>query len=421
MNVAFLQEMRDLVRDNWTGPPEKIVDTIINMIGGNPENAGSFAIGALVAYHFDEALSGQGSKEGRAKVHNIMVTVFEKLSPELREAFWEAMFGQLHSWDNRLTQVLGYRLIPNFAGELLAEFARRDYLPVGRVEKLVRTVKEVPQVSAFNTGIAVEAMREKLLKVPGVKEKMPFLTELWDEAVRLWKDLAQAMVKPHYVPIVEERDTTNPRCVKFGGVIPYLPESGAPMCRCGGGRMAHIASIYVGALPDEIKGLFREEDHDMLIRVALCTSCWIENNVTTFRGEELDRLCWAPDEVVNIGSPFNEPRVTTGFETVMSPPDYSLFNGELSDHPAVRKVADRSVIPFLLVSDVLELDHDGSTHAGGYPFYTQDSERPAEDSVLIFQFEESRASTGMWGDCGTAHLWLSQRDYGKLELTWACY
>ena len=60
------------------------------------------------------------------------------------------------------------------------------------------------------------------------------------------------------------------------------------------------------------------------------------------------------------------------------------------------------------------------TYLGGYPVFVQGDDQPP-GTVLLMEMEESEASTNMWGDCGTAQVWMTTGDdYGRFMMQFAC-
>ena len=67
----------------------------------------------------------------------------------------------------------------------------------------------------------------------------------------------------------------------------------------------------------------------------------------------------------------------------------------------------------LVASDMLDDSMDAKqhepTHLGGYPDFVQEFDQP-KGTVLLLEMAESEASTGMWGECGTAQVWMTTGD-----------
>jgi hypothetical protein len=179
--------------------------------------------------------------------------------------------------------------------------------------------------------------------------------------------------------------------------------------------MSHVASIYLGALPEPIQRLFPKDDLDTLVVFFSCQECYGDVATFAYRGEELDRLVLCLDGSVK----FNEPRVLLGWkEGQMYPPDWSdsMLGNAIECRFVFRDLYNHIKYQVSGVRSQPDL-----TWAGGYPVYTQNVEQPTVNSRLVMHFEEGQASTAMWGDCGTAHFWTEVgEDYGLFKMTWAC-
>ena len=65
---------------------------------------------------------------------------------------------------------------------------------------------------------------------------------------------------------------------------------------------------------------------------------------------------------------------------------------------------------------------NNGTYIGGWPEFVQDDSTPP-DSFLVINLSESKSSTAMWGDAGTAQIWMKNpiNDcFGELVTDWAC-
>ena len=63
------------------------------------------------------------------------------------------------------------------------------------------------------------------------------------------------------------------------------------------------------------------------------------------------------------------------------------------------------------------------TYLGGWPEFVQHDCTPS-DSFLVINLSQSCSSTAMWGDAGTAQVWMknqSNDSFGDLIANWACY
>jgi hypothetical protein len=220
---------------------------------------------------------------------------------------------------------------------------------------------------------------------------------------------------PAWVPLVRAGDSGTVRCIKFGGSMPHDPAAGYPLCPVCHVPVTHIMTLYVPLLPREVQEFFPDDERETVLVVGYCEQCWLEVPVQVFRGNEIDGLVMSAN-LGNHGRPCNEARVVVGWREEKSHPcgtgiEYMNLGG--------LKYRASS-----LWNDLMEKENEQAgegTYAGGFPNYVQDREQPTEASRLLFELSYSEASTYMWGDCGTAQLWMETgEDYGKFQVTWAC-
>ena len=245
--------------------------------------------------------------------------------------------------------------------------------------------------------------------------------------------MREHFLRKAYVPELVAGDTLNPRCIKFGGAIPYLPELGPPLCEECAVPMNHMFTVYVKLLPDEIQNVFPECDRECVIDCCHCGNCY-EDMLRQFYNDEIERLVWAPDgpdllagRLGNTtGRPFNDPMVWTGkfLELQDCVVDayyldewgWDLFHCGLSFNPdhvyrmAIHEIRQEDG----LTCDIFPV---WDTKFGGFPRYWQDPERPNKDSVLLMNYKQGPALTcGEYG-VGENNIWIDCSDGCKLIRT----
>ncbi|KAH0794071.1 cytoplasmic protein [Histomonas meleagridis] len=221
------------------------------------------------------------------------------------------------------------------------------------------------------------------------------------------ESLIEKSRKNCYFPVVEERDSTNPRDSKFGGRAPYLPNDG-PSCKKCGEQLDLIFSLYIKSLPEEIQQYFPEDERESVLVGNNCSDGDVPC-AYLYRKDEIDNLLYTNEE-----SNFNEHRVVVGWEKS------SMV--VTSDEEFQKVYPDLSKWDYLLVGSIIDdaEERGGGTYLGGYPVFVQSDEQP-EGTVLLLEMDESEASTNIWGDCGTAQVWMKTgSDFGEFEVTWAC-
>jgi hypothetical protein len=251
----------------------------------------------------------------------------------------------------------------------------------------------------------------------GITKEFPELFEGLRSDVALLREMVAdgRLEAPAFIPMVRVGDCRNPRCIKFGGLIPHERAAGYPICRACRVPVAHVLTIYVPLLPPGIQEMFPEGDREHVIVVCYCEQCSLQLPVFVFRDEEIDRLVMSPDHV-SFRRPFNEPRVVIGWKEARSRPDWGGVDQ--------LKISGMNYRPANVWNDLVEPEFNDSavgTYVGGFPRYVQDPARPTPSARLLVQMQQSRASTAMWGDCGTAQLWMETgENYGKFQVTWSC-
>lgn len=217
------------------------------------------------------------------------------------------------------------------------------------------------------------------------------------------------------VPNVKEGDTTNPRVSKFGGSYPYLPEEGTARCHVCNTDNISCCQLYVPSLPQFIQDYFPADKRDGLLVLSLCPECLGMDGYrcSYYQDDVLDKLVYA--YIKNSDYDGFEPRIVESWSETKCFPNISV-----------------DIYSTLLTSKFGDYDYDASdelnkennnpsgTYLGGWPEFVQSDETP-DGMTLLLEMEESEAATLMWGDAGTAQLWMSTgEDFGSFKLTWAC-
>jgi hypothetical protein len=377
---------------------ESLVAQLSAFIGDDPSLASGFAVFLLEEHYYAtdtlrQILKGvcrrQSSKNRTAIVRRILRWYIGYQDPQNDDD--QISTGLFSSWSSYL----------KFMGQL-DEFS----------DSLLRSVIDDPH-SHLASAVLFYMYIKKFHHVDGCPELFASFRSDF-EKVRAFI-ASGSLDRAAYVPVVSHRDCGNPRCVKFGGCIPHDPSAGYPLCPDCHIPLTHIMTIYAGSLPEELQEWFPPDERDTVLVVGCCAQCFQEVPVFRYRMDEIDRLVFSPNFA--IGRPFNESRVVEGWDKQMSLPSSSAL--EDLDIATVNLQYD----PFQIWDAVLEESSRvvRGTYAGGYPEYVQGSARPTPTCRLLFEFCESEASTGMWGDAGTAQLWMETGDnYGFFGVTWDC-
>ncbi|OHS95121.1 hypothetical protein TRFO_38638 [Tritrichomonas foetus] len=259
--------------------------------------------------------------------------------------------------------------------------------------------------------------------IPKLFERYPKLNELCPnvasnliEHQKIIKEILsdETIVLPYASPIVVIGDSCNPRISKFGGHIPHLPHEPKPLCNDCHGEYSMICQIYVPSTPQFFQNYFPPNRRDALILYFYCNNCYLNVKGKIYYGDDLDNLVYEYDKNFGYGT-FNEPRIVTGWsEGLMAP---------MRSNDIVREI-ERKYCCSQISCDLAEFnDQFGPkprTYIGGWPDFVQSDTTP-DNSVFLINFCESEASTAMWGDCGTAQLWIGKgKDFDALYADWAC-
>ncbi|KAH0793093.1 hypothetical protein GPJ56_002988 [Histomonas meleagridis] len=229
-------------------------------------------------------------------------------------------------------------------------------------------------------------------------------------------EIFKTTTKNCYAPIVEDKDSTDPRVSKFGGRAPYLPKDGkihkCPDC---GEPTSLVFSLYVPTLPEEIQNYFPEDERESVVAGFSCEYCYEGQHVIRYRGSEINELLY--DEI-DEEHEFNEHRVVTKWEQqqmIIQDTD-SL----VEIHPELTQDDIDLINDMIVDTDLEDLRKKPPTYLGGWADFVQGNDQP-EGTVLLLEMEESEASTNTWGDAGTAQVWMTTGDdFGDFTMRYSC-
>ena len=164
-----------------------------------------------------------------------------------------------------------------------------------------------------------------------------------------------------------------------------------------------------------MKNLF-PQNHEYVLVGYTCNSCYVAEDVQLYVDDEIDQLVY--DDVPSDVDVFNEPRTVIGWEKKFIYPTGLVDSGfDLPNRESYKKDE------LYFIEEILENKRNQSelcTYLGGYPCFVQGDDSP-KNHVLLLEMEESEASTNMWGDCGTAQVWMTTgEDFGSFIMQYAC-
>jgi len=220
--------------------------------------------------------------------------------------------------------------------------------------------------------------------------------------------------KTGFFPQCERLDSQNIKCCKFGGSFPVLRGSEAPVCEICGNQLELLLQVYVPALPDTILSLFPESKRENLYTIFYCTDCMESNqNLVSFE--------YTPDDFDELV--FVRPKADSKVESS----EFSMFEELLtyddtsnSFHEAFSSC---NMDGYEFETHMRQLrdsmPNGAKTFLGGMPRYEQGEQIPEGECVLLANIEDDCSFSMMWGDAGSAQLWMKLIDeQPKFILIW---
>lgn len=224
-------------------------------------------------------------------------------------------------------------------------------------------------------------------------------------------------------PSVVIGDSNNPRISKFGGSQPFLPDDGCTLCKECHCKCSMICQIYIKTTPEWFRSRFNPEYQDSLIVILYCNSYFLNIEARLYIGDQLDSLVYTEDVVYPgvVNYTFNEPRIVTGWKSGKMMPimGNSILNEMSKSHSFHYEELHEQFSRYNFVHGP---SGGNLTYLGGWPEFVQSDSTPP-DSFLVMNLSQSCSSTAMWGDAGTAQVWMTNPIdgcLGDLITDWAC-
>lgn len=235
---------------------------------------------------------------------------------------------------------------------------------------------------------------------------------LTSEELSIWNTLrAAGLSKPGFSPVCESCDSVSPRVSKIGGAIPHLPSSGPAVCKCG--KIPEVLlQLYVPSLPPPVRALFHPSC--ALAVIHYCTECMESNFAPTtqlFTESELDSLVYSNGKADASIAPkvIREWREFCCVDFTSDAAYDAARNSEIDEiqmEELGREIGEKYV---------------GGTYLMGVPRYEQGEYEVDDGFVLLANFEQDDNFSMMWGDAGTAQLWMKTgENFGEFRLDWMC-
>ncbi|KAH0795347.1 hypothetical protein GPJ56_000796 [Histomonas meleagridis] len=194
-----------------------------------------------------------------------------------------------------------------------------------------------------------------------------------------------------YPTDLNKRDTVNPKISKIGGKRPHLPEEELNP------NHSMLMQLYIPTIPEEMKSFFPKEKQNSLLVVMIDSEIHGLDNDATIRlysEDQLDKLVYENDVQFD-GIYLNEP-VTIGswVEGIQVPSCGEIFE-ELEEKFGPNYETNYGI---------LTMDQ---TYLGGHKHVFNDESPPSDEYVLFMNFGQGKASSDLWGDCGTGQLYMT--------------
>jgi hypothetical protein len=232
-------------------------------------------------------------------------------------------------------------------------------------------------------------------------------------------------IRTAYYPIIEHNDVCSPTVSRFGGSFCKLPEETFPLCCFGSGSFINIVQLYIPTLPAEIQNLFPESKRKCLLVYQICSEClsWEKPIVKLYFPEDFEKLEFSKSQYSLKPSHVTEWKQ---YDSMMYSLQLTYFSEKLISEgkPSFFLENDPDKYHehfFEKIRETVEKLHPRhNSNLGAFPDFVQDDETP-EGFEILANFEEDEICNIMWGDAGTAQLWVrTDDDNVELKATWNC-
>jgi hypothetical protein len=229
-------------------------------------------------------------------------------------------------------------------------------------------------------------------------------------------------IKSAFYPIVDHKDVCSPTVSKFGGSTCKLPSEAFPSC-CGENHFINICQLFIPTLPDEVQKLFPESKRNCLVVYQICSECLSLDApiVRLYSPENFEKLEYTssdlsiqPSRVLewkSYESMMQELQLTYLSQKLVSEGNSSFF---LESDPD--KYHSYFFDTFRKHFENIHPKHN--TNVGAFPNFVQEDETP-KGFIILANFEQDEVCDLMWGDAGTAQLWVkTEGNNVELKATW---
>lgn len=249
------------------------------------------------------------------------------------------------------------------------------------------------------------------------------------ESLEDYKELFQSTIKPYIKIDAKPESDLPPWQSKFGGT-PYMPEGVIWPQMSDGSDLHLLAQINFAEVPEldpfpqkgilqfwlGVNDLYGLDFADPVRQDSFRLVYYPDLEKTGLQTAFGDKLKW------NESSPFGDdcPSFSLSFSKEKMPVNFDDFQ------------ADKLLknLPEALVHDYMDaFDHTGH-RIGGYAHFTQSDPRESKyeysvKDILLLQIDSDDKNNILWGDCGVANFFISERklkalDFSKVLYNWDC-
>ena len=203
-----------------------------------------------------------------------------------------------------------------------------------------------------------------------------------------------------FFPQCNQDDTEDILCSKFGGKIPCNSEEELPFCLSCNEQHEILVQLYIPHLPQEIKVLFPIEYQECLFIIFYCTNC-MESFIN------LNYKIYFPNDFKNLIYFSNKENFKINSKTISYFEKKITFDDSTETFYNIsHEIHDDSLLIETLMRKYREEILIGKTYFLGNPRFEQGEVIPGEDFHFLMNFEDDSSFSMMWGDAGSAQLWM---------------
>ncbi|EAY19043.1 hypothetical protein TVAG_247220 [Trichomonas vaginalis G3] len=209
----------------------------------------------------------------------------------------------------------------------------------------------------------------------------------------------------------EKAEATKAALSKYGGKVPHLPGEDPSVKTEDGVQLELAVQLYVPELPENVQRLLPQELQDALILLFINTEDSPENGpmpVRIYHKDDISKLELADaKEDAHI-----ESAIFKSYEVI------DTYNDSGNDFLESMEEVDGLVVEELMHE--IRSKRDTNCYFGGFPYFVQGEASPGEGWTLLLNLQDDSYFSYMFGDAGTAQIWVNDSDPTQFDLEWQC-